>query len=73
LIQKADPVDYPVAAHVPRSPFFLPQDLFVQRLGFVCKKEWQFEKITSIPLKIRLGSAAYTDYMERKPNAFKPQ
>lgn len=49
----------------------LPQNFYNQHLGYFCKKEIQVQKITSLPLFIRLGSKNYVDYLERKPNALK--
>jgi hypothetical protein len=47
----------------------LPQNFYNKGLSFVCQKELQLQKLTSLPLFIRLGSKEYVDYLEKKPNA----
>lgn len=50
----------------------IAKDFSSMQMGIVCKKEFEFEKKTSIPLRLRIGSLDYTNYMEQKPNALKP-
>jgi hypothetical protein len=47
----------------------LPQNFYNQHLGYFCKKEVQLQKLTRLPVFLRLGSKDYVDYLERKPNA----
>jgi len=50
----------------------LIKNSYTQRLGFFCRQEYKFEKYTNIPLRLRLGSLDYTNYLEQKPNTIKP-
>ena len=56
-INKYRLLNLPTASYYPNS------------LGFVCKKELQLDKITAVPLRFRLGSLDYVNYLEQKPNA----
>ena len=53
----------------PGSRPVINADFYTCNFGFFCKKELQFEKATKIPLRFRLGSLQYNDYLEGKPNA----
>jgi len=47
----------------------LPQNFYNQHLSYFCKKEVQVQKLTALPLFIRLGSKEYVDYLEQKPGS----
>jgi hypothetical protein len=50
----------------PEIQQFLAPGYYNQSLGFFCKQEYKFEKYSNIPLRVRLGSLDYVNYLERK-------
>jgi hypothetical protein len=46
---------------------------YIDKLGIFCKKELQLDQLTPMPIRFRLGSLEYVNWMEQKPNAIKPQ
>jgi hypothetical protein len=44
----------------------LPQNYYVNGLGYFCKKELAVQKATGIPLRFRLGSLEYCNRLEGK-------
>jgi hypothetical protein len=58
----------PVIRLNPVSCSVIDADFYSQGFGFFCKKELKFEKATKIPLRFRLGTLQYNDYLEGKPN-----
>jgi len=55
------------------TPLTFQLPAYINSLGFFCKKELQLDKITKVPVRFRLGSLNYVNWMEQKPNAIKLQ
>ena len=59
----------PIIKLNPVSCSVINANFYTQNFGFFCKKELNFEKATKIPLRFRLGSLQYNDYLEGKINS----
>ncbi|WP_298737196.1 hypothetical protein [uncultured Chitinophaga sp.] len=61
------------ALHAPLPAYLLtptssiaPDGYYRQHFGYFCKKEWDWEKRTGVPVKLRLGNYEYTQKREGK-------
>lgn len=70
---KADTINQNLTLRQGNAKPVLGKYNYYNSLGVACKAELKLEKATKIPFRFRLGSLQQTDYMERKPNAQKPQ
>lgn len=50
----------------PATANVISQNYYTAHLGMMCKEELKLEKMTKLPLKIRLGSKDQVDYLEGK-------
>jgi len=49
---------------------FLSADYYARHLGFFCKQEIKFDKITKMPFRFRLGNVEQCNWLEGKSRAF---
>lgn len=50
----------------PGATPFLSADFYAKQLGFFCRQEIKFDKVTKIPFRFRLGSVEQCDWLEGK-------
>lgn len=67
VLQAKLPVMHPVLQL--RDISTAPITSYFDQLGFFCKKEIQLDRLTPLPVRVRLGSLEYVNWLEQKPNS----
>jgi hypothetical protein len=44
----------------------LPPNWYARQMAWTCQQEWQWEKTTRLPVRLRLGSKEQVDWLEGK-------
>ncbi len=59
----------------PRQNFLslVQPDFFLHNESFFCRQERKLENATKLPLRFRIGSLQYCNWLEGKPNALMPR
>jgi hypothetical protein len=55
-----------ITAHI---GYRLPINFYMQSVGFFCRQELKIDQRSILPVRMRLGSLEYVNWMEQKPNA----
>jgi len=58
--------DMPLIFFSPASNIKIPGNHYTLSFGFFCRNELKLEKMTGLPIRFRLGSLDYCNFLERK-------
>lgn len=65
--QKIDDTTFQFKKAAIRLVNTLPANFYSKHTGFFCRYEMMMDKQVKLPVRFRLGSAEYCNYLEQKP------